>query len=306
MRILIATLCLIICGHSIYSQERGSFEKKSYYKSGKVKSISYDKNFRRDRITYFDEDGVITSERKYIDQEGHQIISFFEKGKLKSNYIYRYGKRNGKTTGYFDSGSVYWEGSYKNDLRSGKWTLYFENGLIYLISYYEDDKTKLDSVFNIDGRFSIKVEHFYYKKGLEKRVQYNSRLKKVQEAYLKKGKLDGLTINYYENGVVKFTAEYRNGRMYGERLYYNETGGLCDGKFINYDDDGDIEREGICINGKPEGEFKVYDNNKELVIKANFKDGKANGLSYFYNPKDSTVLIEEHKNGKFIREVKDK
>ncbi len=306
MKIIITIFFLIICIHSAYSQEKGSSVTKSYYKSGSVKSISYGINYRKDRITYFDEEGSIISERKYIDQEGNQVISFFEKGKLKSNYAYKDDKKNGKATGFFDSGTVKWERSYKNDLRNGKWTWYYENGLISNCSYFEDDKAKLDSIFYYDGRFSTKVEHYYYRSGLEKRIYYNSKLIKIQESYFRNEKLNGVTTNYYENGFVKFTGVFRNGRMSGERLYYNETGEFCNGKFTIYNDSGYVEREGSCIKGRPEGELKVYNIDKDLVIKANFKNGKANGLSYYYSPNDSTILIELYKNGRFLREVKEK
>ena len=207
--------------------------------------------------------------------------------------------------GYYDSGTIKWNGSYENDLQIGEWYGYYENGRKYSFRIFENGKPKVDSIFNAFEKISMVVEYHYYKNQVEKRIYYENGLYKSQDAFFKDQELEGLTTSFYKNGNVKYTGGFRKGKMFGERFYYNETGELCNGKFTAYSDSGFVEREGRCINGKPEGEFIVFDSNREIVIKANFKNGKAEGPSYFYNPDDTTVLIEQYKNGKFIKEVKE-
>lgn len=303
MKTSITIIFFIICCNFCFSQEKGSSVTKSYYKSGQA--ISYGVDYHYDRISYYNEEGDIVSERKYVDQKGNQIISFFNKGRLQSKYIYKNDKRNGEALGYYDSGTIKWKGSYENDLQIGEWYGYYENGRKYSFRIFENGKPKVDSIFNAVEKISMVVEYHYYKNQLEKRIYYENGLYKSQEVFFKDQELECLTTSFYKNGNVKYTGGFRKGKMFGERFYYNETGELCNGKFTAYNDSGFVERDGRCINGKPEGEFIVYDSNREIVIKASFKNGKSEGPSYFYNPGDTTVRIEQYKNGKFIKEVKE-
>ena len=92
MKTLITLFILIIGCNFCFSQEKGSSITKTYYNSGKVKTISYGVDYHYDRISYYNEEGDLVSERKYVDQKGNQIISFFNKRRLQSKYIYKNDK----------------------------------------------------------------------------------------------------------------------------------------------------------------------------------------------------------------------
>ncbi len=305
MRKYLLILFIALSTNPCHSQEKGSSVIKSYYDSGKVKAIVYGKNYQKDKITYFDEDGDIVSERQYFNQGRNQTISFFKKGKLTSKYTHLGDKKEGEAIGFYDSGKVRWTGSYKNDLQNAEWYTYYENGLKYIFVFYENGRAMRDSLFDIEGRDSMIVDHEYSKSGIEKRIIYSDKMLKLTESYFKNDKLDGVTTSFYENGNKKFVGEYRKGKMFGERLYYNETGELCNGKFKDMNESGYVEREGVCVEGRPEGEFKVYNSKHSMAIKANFKNGKAEGLTYYYYGRDTISSIELYKNGKFVKEVKD-
>lgn len=282
MKSSIATFILLLFSTACFSQEKGSSETKTYYDSGKLKTITYGKNYQTYRIVYYNEEGSIVSERKYLDQKGAQIISFYKNGNLESSYNCINDKRVGEAVGFYDSGAVKWKGRYEND------------------------KLKTDSVFNEEGKLYRTTEYTYYKNKREKRTYYDWSSTKIQESNYKNGKIDGLATDYYKNGKIKYTAEYRNGRMFGQRMYYTRNGEFCNGKFEMLNDSGYVEREGWCINGKPEGILTVYNSKKETLIKASFKDGKADGLTYYFHPNDTSVLIETYRNGHFMKEEKQK
>ncbi len=67
MKTSITIIFFIICCNFCFSQEKGSSVTKSYYKSGQLKAISYGVDYHYDRILYYNEEGVIVSERKYVD-----------------------------------------------------------------------------------------------------------------------------------------------------------------------------------------------------------------------------------------------
>lgn len=92
--------------------------------------------------------------------------------------------------------------------------------------------------------------------------------------------------------------------MRGSRTCYTEKGDLCDGAFVSYYENGVKEREGFCVRGKPEGEFKVYQKNGKLTLILNFKNGLPEGNTYHYGENGSITLTELYKNGKFVKEVK--
>ncbi len=91
--------------------------------------------------------------------------------------------------------------------------------------------------------------------------------------------------------------------MFGERMVYNKKGEPVNGNFIIYSKDTIKEREGFCINGKPEGEVKVYDLEGHLTIIANFKAGKPDGYTCYYK-NDIITSTEKYSDGTFVEVVK--
>ncbi|MBL7913296.1 MAG: hypothetical protein JNJ41_19695 [Bacteroidia bacterium] len=110
---------------------------------------------------------------------------------------------------------------------------------------------------------------------------------------------NGPTILYYENGNIQYTCSYKDDKMDGQRMCYDPSGNPSEGNFVFYNKDGSKEREGKCINGKPEGELKLYINNK-IVMLVNFKDGKPHGMTYHYDGNEIISLMEEYNNGSFV------
>jgi|26BtaG_2_1085354.scaffolds.fasta_scaffold00502_1 antitoxin component YwqK of YwqJK toxin-antitoxin module len=82
--------------------------------------------------------------------------------------------------------------------------------------------------------------------------------------------MDGLLKVYYENGQLKKTGTYSNG--------------LANGKFIEYDENGDKSFEYIMSKGNKNGKLTAYENN-EVSYTSFYKNDIRNGeyLAFYYN-----------------------
>jgi antitoxin component YwqK of YwqJK toxin-antitoxin module len=113
------------------------------------------------------------------------------------------------------------------------------------------------------------------------------------------GKRNGNCMTYYDNGNLKTKGAYKAGKLSGKRLYYNTAGKKMNGAFVMYTDGIKAERTGTCINGKPEGELKVYDLQGHISMLVNFKRGQPDGNTYYYTHNKLT-LTEIYSKGVFV------
>lgn len=65
-----------------------------------------------------------------------------------------------------------------------------------------------------------------------------------------------------------------------------------------------VEREGTCINGRPEGELRIYNAQGKLTILSNFQNGKPNGTTFYYGKDSKFMASEVYKNGVFKKGAK--
>jgi antitoxin component YwqK of YwqJK toxin-antitoxin module len=207
--------------------------------------------------------------------------------------------------------------------------LLFSNFLSAQIEYYPNGKVKehLDPKTNVKTTYydngNIKTRYKWIKPtGFEGEfVSYYSNGNFEQKGNYKKGKKDGLHVNYYEsgnklrtvnylndlehgeyieyyeNGNIKIKKNYLNGKILGQELEYFENGnlshiqnyknGFWNGEEIRYYENGKIKNSDNWINGIQSGESIYYysNGNKETVIP--FKNGKQEGetISYFEDGK---------------------
>ena len=126
----------------------------------------------------------------------------------------------------------------------------------------------------------------------------------------KKGRRQGEWRDYYPSGQLRYEGHFKNGKCKGTFRYYDEQGKLkatnefdkSGEKALNktYAPNGRVIASGYYVNQKKEGEWKYYDaNSGQLLMVEDNQDGKVNGWSRLYNPKNG-VLAEETQfvNGK--------
>lgn len=95
----------------------------SYYRSGKVKSITHYRGYYKngDAIEWY-ENGNIKKEYTYYDHMEHGVCKeYYENGQLALLSIYNDGKENGLWLAYRPDGSLQFKGRYSGGFKTGKW-----------------------------------------------------------------------------------------------------------------------------------------------------------------------------------------
>jgi antitoxin component YwqK of YwqJK toxin-antitoxin module len=247
----------------------------TFYSVGNIKAITYRTGGEIQKVVHY-KDNKITSEFQY--EKGIPLgasIVYWENGALCVKGDYKNGKKDGLWVRYNDQGVKESERSYKDGVPHGK-----------SIHYYADGAMSSSSFFNagvIDGQATE-----FYETGYPSLIRF-----------YKNGDYDGPLTLYYRNGNVKYSGMYKNGKMYGERLCYTENGQLADGGYIAKDDKGLVERQCICIKGRPEGEMKLF-RSGVLYMSVNFHDGKPHGPVNYYWNNAAIYRTEYYKDGMFI------
>lgn len=160
----------------------------------------------------------------------------------------------------------------------------------------------------------------------------------IQAEYtLKNGLLNGTLKSYYQNGNLKKTGNYINGKENGLFKEYNEDGsisieynmknGEMNGAFKTYYENGQVKKTGSFLNGKGNGNFKEYAENGDLEVtyskindeydglltiyeagkvakKINYKNGERDGLFTEFTYGDNDTLLLEY-SGLIKNELKD-
>ena len=127
------------------------------------------------------------------------LISYYDDGKLKSEEIFKDGKKEGLARVYYKNGELQSEKNYM----AGR-----VEGLVK--TYYENANLKREEVFK-DGNLEGFVR-YYYKNGKVK----------GEENYTV-GKKDGVERGYYENGRLKSEIVFKEGKAISGFIY-NEYG----------------------------------------------------------------------------------
>lgn len=136
-------------------------------------------------------------------------------------------------------------------------------------------------------RFLLIKKSSVYDPDNGKRTAYYYGDTKEAEYTLKNGKIDGVLNIYYKNGQLKKTGLYKNGE--------------ANGKFIEYDENGNKIYEYYMANDSKNGKLIAYENGK-ISNSTNYKNDVLNGenVEYYYNKETGEPiykLIGSYVNG---------
>lgn len=122
-------------------------------------------------------------------------------------------------------------------------------------------------------------------------------LERINGLWTKKGEntpYTGLFIEYFKNGKVEGTGEFKEGLVHGLRTIYYKNGnksleriyrnGINDGKSIEYYPNGKVKQEANFKNGKEDGIFKVFYENGQIQVILTFSNGVQQGDYFEYTP----------------------
>lgn len=177
------------------------------------------------------------------------------------------GKRDGKTIAYHDGKIKRLEAEYKLDKLNGSYREYDIFGNLKIELVFQD---------------SIPVGPYkeYYPK-TSQATNFNPNIERMEGQYVN-GKKDGVWITYFNvrPAAIAIKETYKNG--------------FLEGPYMEYDYDGTMMVEINYVNGKPDGSFKRFANNKMIWQEGQFDKGRKVGKWLSYFPGTKTLESEEY------------
>jgi len=176
---------------------------------------------------------------------------------------------------------------------------YYDENIIKSITAYNIKLIKKLGIYDPDN--GAKTD--YYDDGYSIRAEYT----------LKNGQLNGTFKSYYQNGKIKKSGNYINGKENGLFKEYNEDGsinieysmkdGELNGPFKIYYDNGNIKMTGSYINGFENGKFIVYNEDGTISKEYYMKNDERNGIYTGYYYDEGELFLKEI--GNYTNDEKD-
>lgn len=104
---------------------------------------------------------------------------------------------------FYSTGELMWEWKY-NDHNEGILNIYYKNGKLakeIIVSYFEDAVLAIEKVYSIKGN-------------LIKEIKYENNIP------------NGVSREYYSNGMLKIEESFKDGKRHGISRTYNQNGKL--------------------------------------------------------------------------------
>ena len=246
--------------------------KSTYYSNGQVQSSGpykdnmpfgmhriYDENGKPQKADIYDSGKVVASGP--IDDADEQVgdwKEFYDNGQAKAEGKYEAGVKVGEWKYYFRDGKKFEIGKYdKKGKQTGKWLWYYEDGNLRRESNYskgqeDGDFTELNDSGKVitQGQYEdgLKEGKWVYQLGNYKSIgKYSGDLE------------DSIWTEYYnDNGKIRFTGKFSQGRPDGIHIWYYE--------------DGKKQLEGTYNLGLMEDKWKYYSPNGDLFLTITYRD----------------------------------
>ena len=199
-----------------------------------------------------------------------------KKVKLKGNYVNN--RPSGNYTRYYANGNIKESGSFSEDKQQGT-----------LVKYYKNGQVSYKASFGEDGKESGTVKH-YYENG------------NIQAEYtMLGGKVDGNYKQYNADGTLRFSYVMSKGTV-SATVVANNPKKADDFSEADYNESPPLVKNPITkgVTFFPEGYNKVYNENDEIWLDGNFKNGQLyDGKVYVYSANGLLTKIKIFKEGKF-------
>lgn len=131
----------------------------------------------------------------------------------------------------------------------------------------------------------------------------------LEKGIIRDGKKDGIFMTYHPNGRIKTLGSYVNDQLSGVYLELsdkeqvesktNYLNGVLHGPHATYNF-GRPTLELTYQNGVQEGPFNEYSNRGKLAKTGSFKNGKLDGSMKFYDDDENLTMEFEYKNGEKV------
>ena len=198
------------------------------------------------------------------------------------NKVDRQGRKQGHWVKTDRNGAKIYEGDFVDGQETGVFKYFWPNGTV-----------KIQNTFSVPGKYcsheawdeqgNLIARGFYNQKNRDSVwTFYNQDGKVVKKATYRMGVKYGMHIVFNANGDTvesqNWTDNHRNGPWYrriGKKGYMRGTyvmGGL-EGKLVEYNDEGQLVREGNYKNGRKDGIYRYYQLG-QLIVDEKWGDGQ--------------------------------
>jgi len=267
--------------------------------------------------------------------EGEMKV-FYPSSALAIDAHFSKGKNHGRAVAYYEGGEKQEEAFYKEGLLEGEFYKYHPNGTkALLVTYVKGvahgiamewyDTGVLRSELNyVDGVLHTQSAHPAV-------VIYDNDRHLIEVQDFKEGKPDGWHFHYYASGKPRYKVQYLDGQKEGKEQFFSETGSILgEGSYIKgtpcgkhfrehfngqiaylalygesgglkepiceYNEEGKKIAEYFLLDGQPDGDFKRWYPNGQLMVSQHFEKGKFEGEQKEYYPSGLPKVFLEYKD----------
>lgn len=208
---------------------------------------------------------------------------------IKSEVEYKNNRPNGMFKIYYDNSQIKESGTWRGAFYIGEYVRYFENGCIdRKMSFNKSGKSDSSIYYYQSDTCGLKYEEFYPNSQV-KYIKYNRKGEIIKSE--NSVPIEPIDIKEYARREIKETFTKSEARDSTRINLLNESS-----KYFDYDCK--------CYKNLTEadnGYKKLYNENKQISIDGEFKNGKLlNGKYYLYDKNGLLEGIEIYKNGKYV------
>lgn len=266
--------------------------------------------------------GKTYSESSYYNGDLHGELKFyFYDGRVNTVQYYKHGIQDSIYRSYYVNGKMATEGQYKWGNRSGTWKSYYNSGVVSAVesysfgelngkkfTYYENGKLDSETEMYSGDRHGI-MKRFDESGNLAYQLRYEYDLPVAYSYFDKTGKQvpeipipggTGTVKTYFSNGNVSAQFTFKDGKTYGDNLYYHFNGKLrisskdscsvTNGPYKTYYANGQLKNDYPFLYDNLHGFYKEYSEKGVLLEEGYYYNGNAHDQTKIY---DETGKLKE-------------
>ena len=293
-----------------------------YYQNGRLSQTGhFDKDGERIKTWYFyHQNGNTHIIKHYEDGDNFGTDSiFYPNQTLEHTYTYTDGQLNGPSIWRYSNGVIRKSENYQNNQLNGLVEEFYITGGIQK-RYSFKDNLKSDSIILFDENGTIikkQTKQENIPNGMFQSYHPNKQL--LTEGFYENQKKQGLWKNYFNDGTLHescfYSNDLKNGPQYqyfqhsDKHITYWYSNGFLDAFELHQEDSNELPM--LQHVGTDSTTFKVFDDNKVLLIELNtksntlhgpykeyFLDGKINIKGAYWNRKKHGEWLTYFENGK--------
>ncbi|MBA3539663.1 MAG: hypothetical protein H0T79_08525 [Deltaproteobacteria bacterium] len=263
----------------------GTIEVTGAYKDGKLHGV-----WQRNHAN-----GTIAEQGAYVD--GHKEGRWKQSTTLGAT-LGEYDMTGGTGTErrWFDNGALYSEQPLVASVPHGTSKIFAPDGTVVVSSRFY--KGKLDGPHTVGTKNTLRIEEtFANGTRINKRTIWQFWLLLLEERYDRRGRFDGPYVMWRSKKTPRFKGDYEHGKKVGPWVWNDRADNKeREGTYVNGKRDGvwqewyenKLTFTGTYVNGKPDGEFVYNDRNGNELGRFEMKDGTGTMLTFHSNRKPAS------------------